>query len=278
MQQRWVSKKREIVCATVLVVCLALIWGWGPVIVSVGRQPTTIADIAYDRRTRSRGTDFRVYLEENGDFVPYLVLTANYGGNVLLLREFLLDENMPFNISPHGPNLWSRHDYGAYYPDSHIDNFLNAEFKDSLGEVVIAAMVPSDIVITDKSAWGGGIGRTGASRVITRYIFLLSLRELGVPDSRINVPEGRALRFFRGFHIGRVATFACGTASPYWTRTPTVWETYTPTIIATSGVGGAVADRNFGIRPAFSLARSTPITTRTDIISGETVFVLCSGN
>ena len=282
MQARQRFSKRLIVCAIcaiVLMLCFALLLWRDDILLLMGyRQPTTIADIAYDRLARNRNTDFRVYLEENGGFMPYLVLTANYGGNVLLLREYLLDETMPFNTSPHGPNLWSALDYGGYYPDSHIDNFLNTEFKDTLDRTVIAAMMPSNIVVTDKRAWNPGAEHARASKIITRYVFLLSLRELGVSNSSINVPEGRILRFFRGYHAGRVATFACGMASPYWTRTPTLWGRSNATAVAPSGVGGGPPDNEIGVRPAFTLARSTPITTRTDIISGETVFVLCTGN
>ena len=129
-----------------------------------------------------------------------------------------------------------------------------------------------------KALGGGGLGSPNASKIITRYVFLLSRRELGVPDSRVNVPEGNVLRFFRGHHAGRVASFSNGVAGPYWTRTPVVWDTYLPTVIAPRATGGEVADRHFGVRPAFTLARSTPITTRTDIISGESVFVLCISN
>ena len=112
------------------------------------------------------------------------------------------------------------------------------------------------------------------SRIITRYVFILSTRELGVPDSSINVPEGEVLRFFWGLHSGRVASPFSGLGSPYWTRTPALWGTNTPSIIAPHAVGAGPADSHIGVRPAFSVARYTAITTCTDAISGETVFVL----
>ena len=163
MGKRWlrIPAKRLVVCvicAIVLMLCFALLIWWEDVLLFTGhRQPTTIADIAYDRLARNRNTDFRVYLEENGDFVPYLVLAANYGGNVLLLREHVLNDGVPFNHSPRGHSLWNVHDYGAYYPDSNIDTFLNSEFKNSLSDLVVSAIIPSDIVVTDKGAWGGGL-------------------------------------------------------------------------------------------------------------------------
>jgi len=266
--QKHVSKMQQAICIILLIILFASLTG-------CGGEPTTIADIAYDRRLRGRNTDFRIFLEENGVYVPYLVLTANYGGNVLLLREYLLDEGQPINPSPHGERRWAWQDFGAYYPDSHMDNFLNTEFKNTLGDSAIAVMVPSDIVVTDKSS----IGVTGRdSYTITRYIFLLSLRELGVPDPSTSVPEGEALRFFRGLHTGRVASFSDGMANPYWTRTPQTWETCFVFSIGVNAVGSGTADLYSGVRPAFSVARSTPITTRTDIINGETIFVLDTNN
>ena len=283
MLKRQVSAKHWVViiiCVVVLMSCFALLRWREDVQLFMGhRKPTIIADIAYDRLARNRNTDFRVYLEENGSFVPYLVLAANYGGNVLLLREHVLDDGVPFNISPHGPNRWYTLDFGAYYPDSNIDVFLNLEFKESLSDLVVSAIMPSNIVVTDKSAWGGGLGSAYASKVITRHVFLLSLRELGFMNLRTSVPEGRALRLFRGRpHTARVATFSCGSASSYWTRTPEVWHRYVVFTIGPNSIGAGSAGVYSGVRPAFALARSTPITTRTDIISGETVFVLCASS
>ncbi|MCL2373579.1 MAG: DUF6273 domain-containing protein [Defluviitaleaceae bacterium] len=235
------------------------------------RQPTTIADIAYD--VRNGRADYRIFLKENGNFTPYLVLTANYNGsgNVLLLREHLLDQTVAFNYSPYGRNLWSGLDFGSYYPNSNIDTFLNTEFVSTLCEAVIAAMAPSDIEVTDK----GSIGVTGrTSNIITRYVFLLSLRELDGPRLNVSVPEGRALRFFRNDFTRRTASFSNGMSSPYWTRTPETWNTSVVFTMGVQGIGAGVADLYTGVRPAFAMCRSTTITTSTDIINGENVFVL----
>jgi len=153
-------------------------------------NPTTIADIAYNAQ---KGGDFRVYIEENGVFAPYFVVTSDYGGNALLVREYLLDEELPFNPSPHGDSLWEWQNFGAYYENSFIDNYLNSEFMNTLGNAAIEAMVQSTIEITDKSSLGV-TGTTSAN--ISRYIFLLSLRELGGTELSTSVPEGNILDFF----------------------------------------------------------------------------------
>jgi len=187
MQKKWIRKAIQITGVMALASLLILGGWWTHVLISRRQPPTTIADIAYDNIRRGRDVDYRIFIEENGELIPYLVLTANYGGNVLLLREHVMDESRPFNPSPRGERAWAWQDFGAYYPDSYIDNFLNTEFRDTLGEGVLAAMVASDIVVTDKDSIGVG-GLT--STTIIRYIFLLSLRELRVPDSAISVSEG----------------------------------------------------------------------------------------
>jgi|GEM_PF-141463 len=257
----------------VALIALFISGGWWVQVLLARRQPpTTIADIAYDNIRRARTVDYRVFIEESGQLVPYLVLTADYGGNVLLLREYVMDERRPVNPTPNQrPRMWAWSDFGAYYPDSNIDNFLNTEFKDTLGESVIAAIVPSNIVVTHRES----LGRTGRdSQIITRYVFLLSNKELGVPDSSIAVSEGQTLRYFRGYHAGRVATLSCDMAIHYWTRTPSTWGTYSVYLIGANIIDVDTADMYQGVRPAFAVARTTPITTLTNITSGDTVFVL----
>jgi len=275
MQKKWICKAIQIVGVMALASLLILGGWWAHVLISRRQPPATIADIAYDNIRRGRDVDYRIFIEENGELVPYLVLTADYGGNVLLLREHIMDESRPFNISPHGERGWAYHDFGAYYPDSHIDNFLNAEFKNTLGEGVLAAMTASDIVVTEKSSIGAG-GLT--SMVITRYVFLLSIRELGIPDTSISVPEGGALRFFGNYHARRVATLSDGRAFPYWTRSPSTWGTSNAFAIGVDVSGPGTVDGYIGVRPAFAVARTTPITTQTNITSGETFFVLDVNN
>lgn len=45
-------------------------------------EPTKLEDIAYDV---NESYGYTVYLKENDEYVPYLVLTNNYNGNCLLL-------------------------------------------------------------------------------------------------------------------------------------------------------------------------------------------------
>ena len=256
-----IDKKTGLI--SILIVCLLLIGGCS--LMTGMKEPKVIRDLAYDV---TRKEDCIVYIEEDV-FVPYLVLSSNYGGNTLLLRQYLLDEAMPFNVTnTHG---WTYQAYGGYYEDSYIDHYLNTEFIEILSQPIRDALMDSTIIITDKSS----LGVTGdAATVISRKIFLLSLRELNGPELRTSVAEGKVLKFFVGDHDRRVADFSDGKKSAYWTRTPETWETYSVFTIGNKSIGSGSADINSGVRPAFCLDSTTPIRQRSDIISGQTVYVL----
>ena len=63
---------------------------------NLDKKELTLRDIAYNR---TKKPDYRIGIEENGRTVPYLVLTDEYNGECLLLREFLLDEPMKYNVA-----------------------------------------------------------------------------------------------------------------------------------------------------------------------------------
>lgn len=52
----------------------------------------TLEKIAYNKSDANS----IVYLKENNEYIPYLVLTADYNGNALLLRKNLLPDLMPY--------------------------------------------------------------------------------------------------------------------------------------------------------------------------------------
>lgn len=249
------------------IACLLLLGGCSQMLSQTGENKIkVISDIAYDV---TRNEDCLIYIEENNGFEPYLVISSDYGGNTLLLRKYLLDDTMPFNENEtHG---WSYHDYGGYYEDSSIDHYLNTEFMAVLSQSTRGAIVNSEIVITDKSS----LGVSGnATTTISRKIFLLSLRELHDDKFTARIPEGNTLLYFAGAHSRRVADLPNGKKSAYWTRTPETWETYTVVTIGNKALGIGTADIRSGVRPAFCLEKSAPIGQRTDIISGQTVYVL----
>jgi len=252
---------------SILLICLLLLMGCGQLLLQIGiKEPKVIKDLAYDVTKKE---DCLIYIEEDDVFVPYLVLSSDYGGNTLLLRQYLLDDPMPFNVNKKFG--WSSHEYGAYYEGSYIDNYLNTEFIETLSQPARDAIVDSTIVITDKSSLGN---TTYATMTISRKIFLLSLKEFNNAEFSITADEGKALKFFTDDFNRRVADFSDGKKSPNWTRTPSIWGTYNVITIGSVGTGSGMPDSLIGVRPAFCLDSSTPISQRTDIISDQAVYVL----
>lgn len=225
----------------------------------------TIESIAYDEKSNE---ECLVYIKENNVYEPYLVITSDYDGNVLLLRKYLLADTMPFNENER--HMWANHEYGAYYEDSSIDKYLNTEFFNILDQSVKDSIVSSNIIITDKRSMDneGDITKT-----ISRKVFLLSLKELDGPKSRASVEEGKALKYFKDDYSRRVADLPNGEKSAYWTRTPEIWETYN-VITISNGSGAGGADIDSGVRPAFCMKRDTEITQSENVVSEQTVYVI----
>ena len=232
---------------------------------SAGGDAEALGELAYDVNPR---LGYKVYLNENGTYVPYLVLSWNYGGNTLLLREPLLAEVMPFKRND--THLWDPAVNGAYYDRSSIDAYLNSEFIERFSPQLRDIIVATPIEITAESS----LGLTGEeSATIKRDVFLLSLREVG-GESRASVNEGEPLKYFSSDDGRRPALLPDGERSAYWTRTPETWETYTVFTVGWGGIGSGSADIDSGVRPAFCLDPLTPVIQREGIVDGQSVYVL----
>ncbi len=214
-------------------------------------EPQKLEDIAY---THNSPYDCKIYINEDGTYIPYLVLSNNYNGNCLLLREYLLNDNYIFNNAVEKP---------AYYEDSAIDCYLNESFIKNLSKDLQERIVESTIEITSKDSLGVG----GTNTItIKRNVFLLSFSEVNAGYSRTNLKEGTALDYFTDKNK-RIALYQDGTAGSWWLRTP---NTSGRTIVCgvskegIVGIGG-IYDPNKqdgyynGVRPAFCLPSSTKI-------------------
>lgn len=251
---------RGMVCMAVLIAVLAVCG-------CEGNRNLTLEKIAYDK---SKDNPV-VYLKENNEYVPYLVLTSDYDGNVLLLRKNVLSELKQYK--QHGM-LWSHFEYGSYYEESSIDEFLNTEFLEVFSPEVKAAIVDTTIEVTDIESYDKW---NYATHTLERKVFLLSSVELGVKglDGYTTTVEGRPLKYFRNKEYSVKAAYTEeGKACPYWTRTPELWESYTVIMMGIKKVGGSNADIYSGVRPAFCMEKDTIIQKSDSIIAGESVYVI----
>ena len=226
--------------------------------------PSVLQDIAYkDERT----PEYRVFLDEGGEYIPYLVLSSDYNGNCLLLRENLMDENRIYNING---------EKACYYENSSIDQYLNGEFLGCLSPQIQDAIPQTQIEITKKDS----IEIAGKeTTTICRKVFLLSFTELNDGTSRTNLAEGVPLSYFAN-NERRVATYKDGSAGSWWLRTPNTGGGNVVCGVSASGyvsIGGiynAIVNDGYynGVRPAFCLPKQTQITQRK--VSDIDVFVI----
>ena len=217
------------------------------------KEPTIISDIAYDVNSKS---DNIIYVNENGIYTPFIVLTDNYNGNTLLLREELLREPMQIN------------DYYSYYEYSTIDNYLNNEYLDSLKESD-DLILESNIEIASEESTISPVEETIS---ITRKVFLLSCTELNYKKTTF-CAEGKPLKYFENYE-NRIA-YRNGERKSWWTRTAERgYKCCTIGIGPENSMGFGNSSSQNGIRPAFCVSPSTEIIKRNDIIQGKTVYCI----
>ena len=199
-----------------------------------------------------------VYLPENEKYVPFLVLSADYGGNALLLRRDVLPEFRPFN------------DYSAVYADSAIDRYLNGEYATRL-DAIADLIQASEIIVTDADALGVSGTTVGT---LTRKIFLLSCAETGF-TSLVNAgKEGNTLSYFNAPE-NRTAYRENGPAVSWWLRTPDTYYLSAAYAVGPDGtLGSGNAYNENGVRPALCVPADAEALPTTDILDGQTVYFL----
>lgn len=216
-------------------------------------EAKTVADVA---RYRSADQNI-VYIKENGQLVPFFVLTDDYSGNTLLLRKNVLDEPRRINA------------YSAVYEDSEIDMFLNNEYVGCLEEIA-PHIVLSEVEVTKADALG--ISGDG-TETIQRNVFLLSCYEVGI-DAPVNMArEGHMLDFFKDENNRRCYVGENGAS--WWLRTPnTYYDSCTYVVGGENTIGFSNAYDKNGIRPAFCVKNDLRIELRSGIEENRPVYVV----
>ena len=212
----------------------------------------TISSIAYS--SLKSKDDYRVYIKEDGKYVPFLVIDNGYEkGSTLLLREEILAETKRMN------------EYSSYYKDSEIDRYLNGSYYENLKEIHSLIESTAVEIVKDEA-----IGSTGDGKEkINRNVFLLSANELGFDMEK----EGKRLGYFsnpdnRICHLN-------GESASWLLRTPNTWERSVVCCLTYDGaLGSWNAYTKCGIRPAFCVDSLAKIKKKAGIIEGKEVYVL----
>ena len=231
---------------------------------TVNSKPVeTVGELSCDKYSES---GFKVYLEENGELIPFLVLTSSYNDNkCLVLREHLLDECVGYNDMG-----W----YASYYAESKIDAYLQNDYYPLLSESVKNIIIPAQIDITTKNALDTHAKET---EKIDRKVFLLSAQELNAASGKTALYEGEPLEYFKTVK-NRIATFKTSQAGAWLLRTAALRDGSTIVGVADDGsVGiGGVNDISgnaaSGVRPAFCISPDTEVTSGE--INGQSCFCI----
>lgn len=231
---------------------------------NINQPPTVLGDIAYDV---NKDYGYRVYIKEDDKYCPYLVLTNDYNGNCLLLREYLLNEFTYYNLPG---------EYGSYYKNSHIDEYLNNVYYQRLSDDLKDIIINSQIEITTKNAIDTHKKET---EIISRKIFLLSANEVNSGLAYIPTKEGPVLSYFKNIE-NRIALHEDGKADSWMIRTPALEDGNTVIAvgydgsIGVGGINGLNEIYESSVRPAFCLSNETRIVQRDDIIDGQSIFCI----
>lgn len=222
------------------------------------QTPHILKDLAYDSDKR---LGFTVYLPENGQLEPYLVLTKNYAkqGNVLLIRKYVLE----VDIQHHATHQ------NAYYAESIPDRFMNELFIQEYPKALQNKIVNTSINITDKSSWFTHKG----SEQIHRKLFTLLEKELG--ENHPVVSDEKKLAYFSDKRFSRlVARMKDGLPVVWWLRGVDMYRrfNYAACVMDNGYTDYAEVMCELGLRPSLCLPPSTKIAQET--IKGQKLYVL----
>ena len=253
-------KKRMLyILACVLVLCTACRSGNKRT-----TEPSVIADIAYDV---NKSWGYTVYLEEGSEYVPFVVVSADYNGGCLLMRECLLDDFVAYNE----PGM-----YGSYYVDSIVDGYLNTIYKQTLSDGVQVLLLPTPIAVTTQNAIDTHEDDT---EQVQREVFLLSATETNVVFDGLITTEGELLRYFEDLH-NRAARSENGVFDTWWLRTPALVSNNAVIAVADDGsigvgnINGMDGITDCAVRPCFCIPGDTPIAYKRGIVEDKQVFCL----
>jgi hypothetical protein len=223
----------------------------------------TIRDIAYEKN-RDDPETYTIYIQEDDVFEPYFVVSDNYNGNCLLVRKFLVNENLVFSYEK------SQGSYGGYYPDNEIDKYVNTVYFAKLSSTVQDKVLDTSIVVSTKDGVrsGSGIGKT---ENVKRKVFILSATELNIKSIMASA-EGKPLAYFKNTE-NLVAYHNVDKAGDYWLRSSYHWDDIQAWMITYNGTcTGAAVSQKLSVRPAFCLQRDAVI--QKENIGNKTVYVI----
>lgn len=197
--------------------------------------------------TNMIGIGTEVYVEEGTNKVPYIIVSENYNGNVLLLRKYILEHDMRMN------------EYYAYYEECEVDNYLNEQFYSALPEKTQKYIINTPIEVVDNDYYNSGIH----IKQIDRKVFLLSFRELNQAYNYHSGKEGEAIEYFNSDNAFLASTDENQNNTSWWLRSvDTSYQSCFYAVSFNGKIGSTDAWRKNGIRPAFCVESDAIISDK----------------
>jgi|GEM_PF-6152069 len=205
------EKRKTIAAVIVTVIILVLILLLGTFLIIGGRprmeQSMLLYQVAYDSLGRfyRNQDDITVYIRENGEWEPFLVLEASYpgegNGGVLMLRKYLIQERRPWLAQENRRSALLGHggkDF-RYYPMTDIDAWLETEYLQMFSPSIQERFLSTNIEVWDGLSHSGdtGIRNVSVTEIVPRRVFLLSENETGkVRGGARRAVEGEPIAYF----------------------------------------------------------------------------------
>lgn len=199
-----------------------------------------------------------VWLQECGEYVPYVVGDKNYDGKVLLIRREPLADKIPYR---------DENAYGSgagYYPGGDADLFLNGEFYDRMAQEVRDAIKECEIVVTSEDTVTRGDNRRRTEK-ISRKVFLLSVTELG------NTIDGGFMCAKEGRKIDLVDFDDYLVTEPEWLRSAYLWDDVHAWSVSSEAYGEEAVGALLCVRPAFTMSRDTALVKADETVISYTM-------
>lgn len=237
-------------------------------------EENTIGYISYDYNPT---LGYTIYIKENNEYVPYLVLTYNYNdtNNALCLRknvvggsEYIEDYNGTI-AKDRIYDGWMEMQHNTKYQETDVDKYLTGDFLKRFDTKLLGKICNTQISFSEYEYEKG----VYHNYEINRQFFILSLTELNYSGTKLDnkTKNTMKLKYFNSNDL--MAFNDSGVESPYWTRTSYFESGYY--MVGYTGVITSTGNNaRFGVRPAFTISNNTKITKIYDQNLMKNIYVL----
>lgn len=269
-ERKW---KRLIIIGVSIIILLIM-----PTIIAMINTPileeNTIGYISYDYNST---LGYTIYIKEDNEYVPYLVLAYNYNNtnNALCLRKNVVGGSKYieyYNGTIAKDRIydgWLEMQSDTKYQETDVDKYLTGEFLERFDTKLLGRISNTELSFSEYGYEKG----LYYNYEIGRQFFILSLTELNYSGiNRDNQTKNTMkLKYFNSNNLR--AFNDSGIESPYWTRTSYFASEYYM-VGYTGGVTTTGNNAKFGVRPAFTIANNTKIVKIYDQNLMQDIYVL----